>query len=167
MTPSTFSRVQEQTLFAQLKQQIITLATALYGTHTLPSSFDVLTHISSSPASPSSSSHLNPNPNPNPNFGVALITYLPTETPLHGPGQKANAGYTSWELISKTSGHESVNMGMEALLGDLRVAVGGVMVELERKNEFRVAHKRIPDLAVEGEDEGAGKGAGTNGDLDD
>jgi hypothetical protein len=106
------------------------IATALYGTNspTPSTAFDIITYTTT-PTSPTIStssrshwdSHSQANTNTNTptplpcSYGIALITY-----PNFG-------SCATWELLSHIQNQSSVNAGMERLLADLRVGMGGVM----------------------------------------
>lgn len=100
--------------FNSLKSQIISLATALYGTTTSPSAtFDVLPF--SSPRRTPGGTALNQY-----THGAALIYYT-------GP---ASAPYTSWEMLSYTDSQHSVNAGAQQLLDDMQKGIGDVIGKL-------------------------------------
>ena len=98
--------------FTNLKSQIISLATALYGTTSTPSqAFDVL---------PFSQPRLTPNGTPlksSLTHGAALIYYT-------GP---ASSPHVSWEMISYADNQNSVIAGVQRLLEDMQRGVGDVI----------------------------------------
>ena len=97
--------------FESLKSQIISLATALYGTTTAPTTtFDVL---------PFSTPRRTPNGTPlnQLTHGAALVYYT-------GP---ASSPYTSWEMLSYADAQPSVNAGAQQLLADMQKGVGDVI----------------------------------------
>jgi hypothetical protein len=98
--------------FTTLKSQIISLATALYGTTSTPDrAFDVL---------PFSTPRLTPNGTPlksSLTHGAALIYYT-------GP---SSSPYVSWEMISYADNQSSVNAGAQQLLEDMQRGVGDVI----------------------------------------
>ncbi|KAF3047384.1 hypothetical protein E8E12_001271 [Didymella heteroderae] len=95
--------------FNTIKSQIISLATALYGTTSTPDrTFDVL---------PFSTPRLTPNGTPlksSLTHGAALIYYT-------GP---ASSPHVSWEMISYADNQASVNAGAQQLLEDMQRGVG-------------------------------------------
>lgn len=97
--------------FPTLKSEIISLATALYGTYsTTPSpAFDLLSYTT--PTSPS------PDETENSTISVALIVYT-------GP---ASAPFTAWEMLSYVEDQASLRAGAEKILEDLRKGVGDVI----------------------------------------
>ena len=108
MTSTVLSTSQR---FDSLKSQIISLATALYGTTTTPTTtFDVL---------PFSTPRTTPNGTPlnQHTHGAALIYYT-------GP---AVSPYTSWEMLSYADAQPSVNAGAQQLLNDMQKGVGDVI----------------------------------------
>ncbi|KAF2641448.1 hypothetical protein P280DRAFT_373375, partial [Massarina eburnea CBS 473.64] len=118
-------------IFASLKAQILSIATALYGTtSTTPqTAFDIITYST-------------PSPSPSPSYGIALITY-PNPT-----------SFTTWEILSQTTNHRTINAGVSALLDDLRAGMGAVMAELGAREVYTVEHGTVPDLACgRGEEE--------------
>lgn len=97
--------------FNSLKSQIISLATALYGTRTTPgATFDVLAF--STPRRTPNGTALNQH-----THGAALIYYT-------GP---ASAPYTSWEMLSYADNQHTVNAGAQQLLDDMQRGVGDVI----------------------------------------
>lgn len=98
-------------LFNSLKSQIISLATALYGSTTTPSTtFDVL---------PFSTPRMTPNGTALNQYthGAALIYYTGPEHALH----------TSWEMLSYVDNQMSVNASAQQLLDDMQRGVGDVI----------------------------------------
>ncbi|KAF1928866.1 uncharacterized protein M421DRAFT_4701 [Didymella exigua CBS 183.55] len=129
--------------FAALKAQIISLATALYGTNA-PSeaAFAVLpfntTTVLDLPAS-----------SPN-RHAVALIYYT-------GPPA---APYSAWEMLSYADDQPSYVAGAQRLLDDMEKGLGEVIGSLVNSGDWTVRHKTIPDLAVRDPQHGATEKAG-------
>lgn len=97
--------------FSSLKSQIISLATALYGTRTSPgATFDVL---------PFSTPRRTPN-------GTALNQYTHGAALIYYTGP-ANALHTSWEMLSYADNQPSVNSGAQQLLDDMQRGIGDVI----------------------------------------
>ncbi|OSS46458.1 hypothetical protein B5807_08517 [Epicoccum nigrum] len=119
-------------LFNSLKSQIISLATALYGSTTTPSTtFDVLPF--STPRRTPNGTTLNQY-----THGAALIYYTGPEHALH----------TSWEMLSYVDNQMSVNAGAQQLLDDMQRGVGDVIGGLVKSGQWAVRHKTVPDLAI-------------------
>jgi hypothetical protein len=122
----TQARVAEHQLFAALKSQIISLATALYGTRSASPAtvFDVLSFTTlptfTSPNTPPSSTY-DANgfleTESDSTLGVALIQYTgPPSSPC-----------TEWEMLSYVDDQTSMVAGAERLLEDLGKGVGGLV----------------------------------------
>jgi hypothetical protein len=122
----TQARVAEYQLFAALKGHIISLATALYGTHSASPStvFDVLSFTT-----PTTSRSPNTRPSSTydangfleiecePTLSVAVIQY--TGSPC--------SPCIEWEMLSYVDDQISMMAGAERLLEDLGKGVGGLV----------------------------------------
>jgi hypothetical protein len=112
LRPNPTPKMSSAQTFTTLKSQIISLATALYGTTSTPSqAFDVL---------PFSQPRLTPNGTPlksSLTHGAALIYYT-------GP---ASSPHVSWEMISYADSQSSVQAGAQRLLEDMQRGVGDVI----------------------------------------
>jgi hypothetical protein len=122
----TQARVAEYQLFAALKGQIISLATALYGTRSASPAtvFDALsftTPPTSTPSNTPPSSTYDANgflePDATPTLSVALIQYT-------GP---PSSPFTEWVMLSYVDDQTSMVAGAERLLEDLGKGVGGLV----------------------------------------
>jgi hypothetical protein len=119
------TQLLEHQLFSTLKCQIISLATALYGTRsTSPSSFfDVLSFTTPTNDSDSHSETSTSTYNANgilfeePTLTIALTTYT-------GP---ASSPFTAWEMLSYVDDQTSIIGGAEKLLEDLEKGIGGLV----------------------------------------
>jgi hypothetical protein len=97
--------------FDSLKKQIISLATALYGTTTTPTTtIDVL---------PFSAPRTTPN-------GTALNSYTHGAALIYYTGPSTSP-YVSWEMLSYADNQPSVNAAAQQLLDDMQKGVGDVI----------------------------------------
>lgn len=123
---STTSILEEKQLYAVLKSEIITLATALYGT-TSPdptSTFDILPSLQHLPTQPRI-------------HNVMLIMYT-------SPGS-----FTSWAQLMSTTSAASVNEAMGFLLEKLQLLMGALADVLSRDSgDEEVRHDVVPDYRL-------------------
>ncbi|KAF2121813.1 hypothetical protein BDV96DRAFT_639898 [Lophiotrema nucula] len=126
-------KLQRLEHLTKLKEQIISIATALYGTKssTPATAFDIIPYILPTPST---------DPPTPPISGVALIAYT------------SPTSFSQWEIIARAEGQRDILSATEALLNDLRIGMGNAMHVLDKRGRSSVVHMRVLDVAREGEE---------------